>query len=181
MYLFSGQENKRIEQIIYGMVFFIIAVNMIIYVLTDLSVLLEKRYDLFIMLGIFILISISIETYNQKRCDNIVFNRIFSCISCIFKRISEVFFISFICAIFSYFTTAFNFPMQDEMFNGWDRALGFDWLYWFEFTKSHPVIAEILCFAYQAILPQTIWIMPLLVVLGRYKEAQLLFFSFFRH
>jgi hypothetical protein len=53
-----------------------------------------------------------------------------------------------VLAVLTYMGTALSAPLMDRQFQSADRALGFDWLAWFDFVTSRPALAAVMKFAY---------------------------------
>lgn len=50
--------------------------------------------------------------------------------------------------IFNHLTMSLAFPLADPLLDGWDKALGFDWMAYFAFVQAHALVAVILKVAY---------------------------------
>jgi hypothetical protein len=77
-------------------------------------------------------------------------------------------------AILSYLCTALSLPLVDRELMRFDRALGFDWLYWFKLLQRHPVILREMYFAYASMPYQGIYFIVLFGLLrdrGRLREV----------
>jgi PAP2 superfamily protein len=56
----------------------------------------------------------------------------------------------------SYIAAMSGFPLQDAMFDAWDRALNFDWVPMMQFVAAHPVLQLVLHFAYASFALQSV-------------------------
>jgi hypothetical protein len=64
-------------------------------------------------------------------------------------------------AILSYLCMALSLPLIDHDLMRFDRALGFDWLYWFNQLQRHPVLLREMYFAYASMPYQGIYFIVL--------------------
>jgi hypothetical protein len=48
----------------------------------------------------------------------------------------------------SYLAVTLDMPLRDNLFQSWDRAIGFDWLAWTRFVYSHPYMKYLQVAAY---------------------------------
>ncbi|MHA7776135.1 phosphatase PAP2 family protein [Roseibium sp. M-1] len=51
---------------------------------------------------------------------------------------------------FNHLTMSLALPLVDEQLDGWDKALGFDWMAYFTFVQTHPFLSTVLKVAYVA-------------------------------
>jgi len=66
----------------------------------------------------------------------------------------------------TYLGTRLDFPLRDQTFIAWDRALGFDWLAWARFVLAHPLFKSVGDAAYSSCFWQPLAAIPLLAWLG---------------
>lgn len=68
-----------------------------------------------------------------------------------------------VCGILAaYAMQRFAFPLRDQLLQGMDRSLGFDWFAYAHWVDSHPVVQAIFFRAYNTIFPQVA--LPLIVL-----------------
>lgn len=67
----------------------------------------------------------------------------------------------------SYIAAMSGFPLQDAMFDAWDRALNFDWLQMMQFVAAHPVLQIVLHFAYASFALQSVTTIMALGIAGQ--------------
>lgn len=67
----------------------------------------------------------------------------------------------------SYIAAMSGFPLQDAMFDAWDRALNFDWLQMMQFVAAHPVLQLVLHFAYASFALQSVTTIMALGIAGQ--------------
>ena len=80
------------------------------------------------------------------------------------KRIAHIayyfsFWVGFLIigSILTYLCATLPFTLMDESFAKMDRAMGFDWILWFHYVKSQPLLDKILTFAYGSMIPQILF------------------------
>lgn len=56
----------------------------------------------------------------------------------------------------SYIAAMSGFPLQDAIFDAWDRALYFDWVQMMQFVAAHPALQLVLHFAYASFALQSV-------------------------
>ena len=78
----------------------------------------------------------------------------------------------------SYLAMAMGGPLWDDRFLAWDRAIGFDWFAYAAFVNQHPVLIEVLRFAYQSMLPQAAIAALLLPALGQGERLKIFIAGF---
>jgi hypothetical protein len=71
------------------------------------------------------------------------------------------------CATLSYLVISTRMPLVDEQLAGIDALLGFDWVYWFDFVKSHRWLRVTLFYAYDSTLPAMGMTLIYLTLAGR--------------
>src|SRR4051812_37923429 len=64
-------------------------------------------------------------------------------------------------AILSYLCTTLSLPLVDRDLMQFDRALGFDWLYWFGQLERHPVLLREMYLAYATMPYQGVYFLVL--------------------
>jgi hypothetical protein len=57
-------------------------------------------------------------------------------------------------ASLSYIVVAMGMPLADVQLAAWDRAIGFDWVAWFDFVEARPFFNAALHLLYMSSLPQ---------------------------
>lgn len=158
--------NKKIDMFIYAILACLILTNIIIISQVNIkfpwSCCKEVLYGIGFLIGIIIFFKNYTKNFTENSDRAIFLHRTIH----IFKRLIELILISFNGAIFSYLVATFNFPLYDDMFDMWDKSLGFDWIYWFIVFKKNDWLLYILFFAYQSIPLQ----MLLLLLLLGYKQ-----------
>jgi hypothetical protein len=78
----------------------------------------------------------------------------------------------------SYLAMAAGGPLWDDRFMAWDRALGFDWFAYADFVNAHPVLVDVLRFAYQSMLPQAAVAALLLPAIGQSERLKVFIAAF---
>lgn len=81
--------------------------------------------------------------------------------------------------ILSYLSCAMARPLVDERLLQLDRALGFDWLFWFHLIVAHPVVETALKLAYDSLVYQGLYVAILFGLLGRRDRLRELFWITF--
>lgn len=61
-----------------------------------------------------------------------------------------------VASVFTYVFASFSFPAIDDALDRLDKALGFDWLVWYNFVNTHSSIQFVLAFAYVSVSTQII-------------------------
>jgi hypothetical protein len=74
--------------------------------------------------------------------------------------------------IFNHLTMSFPLPLADQLLDGWDKALGFDWLPYFGFVQTHPMLNTILKYAYIAFDGACLFGFITLAIMGRLARAR---------
>jgi membrane-associated phospholipid phosphatase len=67
----------------------------------------------------------------------------------------------------SYIAAMSGFPLQDAMFDAWDRQLNFDWLQMMQFIAAHPALQLVLHFAYASFALQSVTTIMALGIAGQ--------------
>jgi hypothetical protein len=67
----------------------------------------------------------------------------------------------------SYIAAMSGFPLQDAMFDAWDRALNFDWVQMMQFVAAHPTLQLVLHFAYASFALQSVTTITALGIAGQ--------------
>lgn len=67
----------------------------------------------------------------------------------------------------SYLAAMSGFPLQDAMFDAWDRALHFDWVPMMQFVAAHPMLQLVLHFAYASFALQSVTTIMALGIAGQ--------------
>lgn len=67
----------------------------------------------------------------------------------------------------SYIAAMSGFPLQDAMFDAWDRALNFDWVQMMQFIAAHPTLQLVLHFAYASFALQSVTTIMALGIAGQ--------------
>jgi hypothetical protein len=91
-------------------------------------------------------------------------------LSRLFRGITEILLISFLCGTLSYAATSLNRPLWDATFHAWDQAIGFDWRHWLGVLDAHPRIHLVLAVAYHSFMPQVPLAIIALVTVRAYRE-----------
>ena len=60
-------------------------------------------------------------------------------------------------SLLSYLAASLNFSLYDATFARIDESLGFNWVKWFQFVASYPVLNSLLTAAYMSMFPQIIF------------------------
>lgn len=81
-----------------------------------------------------------------------------------------------ILAPVSYLCARNSLPLFNDAFNAADLALGYDWHFWADLEDSIPAVSLLLRIAYASMLPQTVFVLILLPVIGDGQRG----FSFIR-
>lgn len=79
-------------------------------------------------------------------------------------------------SIGTYLASSAAQPLQDEAFAWLDDSLGFNWIAWSQFVRSHPAVTEILRLAYSSLMLQVVFsltVFALIQVPGRNRELLL--------
>jgi hypothetical protein len=77
---------------------------------------------------------------------------------------------SSVAAMLSYSSTAVALPLTDVWLDAADRALGFNWLAWFDWVKAHPAVDAAFALAYFTLIPQALLCCLVLGLTGRRRE-----------
>lgn len=90
------------------------------------------------------------------------------------KRLSEISYYAalwvptnLVCVILTYMFATLDRPLLDAQFSTIDLALGFHWLYLYEFAQHHPIVSVVLTLAYYSYLIQLIFSIVFLSHIGR--------------
>jgi membrane-associated phospholipid phosphatase len=78
----------------------------------------------------------------------------------------------------SYLAATAGFPLQDAMFNAWDRYLHFDWTQMMMFISLRPGLRHILLFAYSSFALQTITTILVLGIAGQLARLSIFVIAF---
>jgi len=81
--------------------------------------------------------------------------------------------------VLSYLCCTVAQPLVDERLLRLDRALGFDWLFWFHLIVAHPVVETVLRLAYDSLVYQGLYAAILFGLLGRRDRLRELFWVIF--
>lgn len=81
--------------------------------------------------------------------------------------------------ILSYLCCAVAKPLVDAQLLELDRALGFDWLFWFHLILAHPVARTVLWLAYDSLVYQGLYAAVLFGLLGGRARLRELFWIIF--
>lgn len=81
--------------------------------------------------------------------------------------------------VLSYLCCATNFPLADDALQNLDRALGFDWLYWFNTLQTYPLIHGVLKFAYGSLVYQALYFAVLFGLMGKKRALREMFWIVF--
>lgn len=84
---------------------------------------------------------------------------------------------SIIGAIATYNFAALNYPLLDADFDTMDKALGFDWLSFYQFVEGEAWLSTILKIAYDSLLPQIAILVLYLSSLGKHNQSYELWWS----
>lgn len=82
-------------------------------------------------------------------------------------------------AILSYLCTALSLPLVDRDLMRFDRALGFDWFYWFDRLRRHPVLLREMYFAYASMPFQGVYFVVLFAMFRDYARLREVFWIVF--
>ncbi|MCK7612407.1 phosphatase PAP2 family protein [Roseibium sediminicola] len=74
--------------------------------------------------------------------------------------------------VFNHLTMSLALPLADPILDAWDKSLGLDWLGYFGFVQSHPVLAMILKIAYVAFDGASLLGFIALIFMGRTARAR---------
>ncbi len=77
-----------------------------------------------------------------------------------------------VLATLSYLACSLGWPLQDEGFEAFDRALGFYWPAHMSFVAERPALANFLLIAYQTSMPQVALVILVLVATQRYERLE---------
>lgn len=80
-------------------------------------------------------------------------------------------------AVLSYLLTATALPVFDDQFAAADRALGFDWLVWFQWVRARPALSMLFQVVYLTAIPQLLAIALLHGFTGRAERNSELMWS----
>ncbi|MPR08139.1 phosphatase PAP2 family protein [Microvirga sp. M8] len=106
------------------------------------------------------------------------FNRPDERIARLSRGMVELFLLSFLCGSLSYLAAALNRPLWDEVFDMWDKALGFHWKDWLLVLNSHPRVHLVLAAAYHSMIPQFIGVVVALVTARAFKTLDTFLIAF---
>ena len=84
--------------------------------------------------------------------------------------------LSLVGGVGTYIASSAARPLQDEAFALLDASLGFDWVAWSHFVRSHSALTETLRFAYASFMPQIVFsltVFAFMQVPGRNHELLL--------
>lgn len=81
--------------------------------------------------------------------------------------------------VLSYLCCAVGRPLADATLLHFDRALGFDWLYWFDLLRAHRVVLAALRIAYNSMPYQAIYFAVLFGLLGDRARLREMFWIVF--
>lgn len=81
--------------------------------------------------------------------------------------------------LFNHLLMMIPFPKVDELLTGWDRALGFDWLAYFEWVHARPMLIEVLDLSYSSLTPLSVFALLGLIAMNRRIEARQFTITFF--
>jgi len=73
-------------------------------------------------------------------------------------------------ALFSYLITSINLPLVDHLYAGFDASVGFSWTVWLHQVNAMPTFGWVLEMAYRTSLPQVLFAVLCLSVLGRLRN-----------
>lgn len=91
---------------------------------------------------------------------------------------SQLMAFSAVGAPLSYVAASTGFPLRDRLFDGMDRALGFDWLALLGVMKRWPELSALLHIAYLSLMVQTAVIVLLLAFTGRLAWLRIYLLAF---
>jgi len=77
--------------------------------------------------------------------------------------------------VLSYLCLASSGPMADAALLAADRALGFDWMAWFQFVKAHTLLASVLQFAYGSMVYQALYFCVLFSLMDKKQHLREMF------
>jgi membrane-associated phospholipid phosphatase len=72
--------------------------------------------------------------------------------------------------VLSHLSVAAHYPLVDEQLSRIDKAIGFDWVAWYQWVRRHSALLFFLNLAYNSGLPQTIVVPFVLGITGRRRE-----------
>jgi hypothetical protein len=81
--------------------------------------------------------------------------------------------------ILSYLCCAIDYPLVDKPLLRFDRAIGFDWLYWFQLLVAHPAIETTLRLAYNSLVYQGLYAAIFFGLVGDRERLRELFWITF--
>jgi hypothetical protein len=96
----------------------------------------------------------------------------------LFRAAVELFLLSFLTGSLSYSATSLGRPLWDEMFLGWDTAIGFDWKHWLQILDGFPWVHRMLALAYHSMWPQLTLVLIALVATRQYRRLDVMLLAF---
>ena len=92
---------------------------------------------------------------------------------------TQLIIIAFATAAFNYVTSTLGLPLQDARLVAIDRIVGFHWLDYVTWVRSHDQLAQLFTFGYSSAWLQLLVILNLLFLTGRFVHLQHLSFTIF--
>lgn len=95
-------------------------------------------------------------------------------LAAILRGMTQIILFSIGGAILSYMVAAQGGALWDARLQGWDRALGLDWLSYVRWINDHPAIAQLYRWAYVSVIPQLLILVMALAIAGRPRTMRVI-------